>query len=482
MIDRRSNVAGLSRTALALVFAVALTARLALLGAGPWRDPGRAKLPDSYRYLELADNLGRHGTFGLAEEESTPWRRIVEIRDANGTGPARDANGLRYESLRTPGYPLVIAAVRSIAADDRAVLVLQCLLGSLAACAAVGIARAIGLAPRISTAVGLLWAIHPALVVYDDVFMTESLFNAGIAAGLLLATRAKSPAGCLGVGGLIGLASLIRPMVGFLYLPAAIALAWPRPGRRSIHALCILVAALGPSAAWSARNWSRGEGFRVSTVGDLTLFYYSAAYAISEERGQDWSAAWPARVDELADRLGRRVAPGVDVYRASRAIAFEELARRPVVTAKVLAKSQVKLFVNHSVADACHVFGFDYKPSGLFSRLVLGESAEKGPGGPGLLALAATWTLLNVAIAAAGLLGLVLTLRRRDLKAFLACGLPVVLIAVVTSTSGLERFRLAMMLPLVLLAGYAATPGAGKRSASSSSGSDQEQTQAGDRE
>ena len=78
------------------------------------------------------------------------------------------------------------------------------------------------------------------------------------------------------------------------------------------------------------------------------------------------------------------------------------------------------------------------------------------------------------------LIGLVLILRRGDFKAFLVCAVPAILIAMVTSTNGLERFRLPMMLPLFLMAAYASSWGKFRRSESSAP--DQDQGQPGGRE
>jgi len=478
--DRAASFEG-RRWAVSAVFAVALVARLSVLGAGPWVDTSRALLPDSHRYLELAGNLGRHGTFGLLEEEgSPPWRRTAELRDANGTRPPRDAHGLRPESFRTPGYPSFLMMIGSFSADLRAILLVQCLLGSLAACMATAIARSLGICWPASIATGFLWALHPALLIHDNVILTEPSFNACVAAGLLVAARSRGPAGWIAAGVLIGLAAMVRPLVGLLFLPAALALAWPGSGRRAVATLCIAIVAIGPTLGWTLRNRACGEGARASSIGDLTLLYYAAAYAISEERGEDWFRAWPERVNELADRLGTRLSPGEDVFRASRRLAVEELSKRPVIAAKVTAKAQLKLLVDHSLGDACTVLGRDYRPSGLFSRIVLGQPGDGGRSGPGMLALAATWMIANITIAAMAIVGLAVALRHRDYKVLLACGLPAILVAMVTSTNGLERFRLPMMLPLFLLAAHATAWG--RPRPATSAGQEQPQGHSGGRE
>src|SRR5262245_20532509 len=109
-----------ARGPLLLFFCVAIAPRLLLLFAGPWQDPERAKFGDSSRYLTLAANLKAFGRFGLADEEpARAWHGLLELQQANGTAPPRDPHGLLPEVLRTPGYPLTIAAAWTLFGDPR---------------------------------------------------------------------------------------------------------------------------------------------------------------------------------------------------------------------------------------------------------------------------------------------------------------------------------------------------------------------------
>src|SRR5262245_18635997 len=304
-----------------LVF-TALTLRLSLLFAGPWRDPGRALQPDSRRYLVLADNLIRHGRFAKRDEDGLVHLAVERLRSANGTLPPADADGFRPDSFRTPAYPAFVAPLSALG-GVRSVLLAQCLLGAAATGLLFGVARRLGLTPAGATVAALLWALHPALVVFDCLLLTESLFNVGVVASLWLAARSANPTGHTGAGLLLGLTGLVRPL-GLFFLPSLLAVGW-RGQRRWLSAACLVAAAVAPSAAWALRNRAAGEGLRVSSVGDVNLLYYVAAHAISEERGDDWFDAWRDRVAELSDRLGMRLRPGEDVYSAGRALAREEL-------------------------------------------------------------------------------------------------------------------------------------------------------------
>src|SRR5262249_21645437 len=153
--------------------------------------------------------------------------------------------------------------------------------------------------------------------------------------------------GAFVVGALIGVATLVRPL-GLLYLPAALMIAWPRVRPRAAALLMLVLTALLPPLGWAARNQSVGEGLRVSTVGDVTLLYYVAGYGISEEQGKDWLQDWPLQSKALATKLKNRVEPGEDVISAARRLALEEIQARPTAVARVLLKSQLKLWVAHS--------------------------------------------------------------------------------------------------------------------------------------
>jgi hypothetical protein len=114
------------------------------------------------------------------------------------------------EGLRTPGYPAFLAAIRALGGDARAILVAQCLLGALLACLVPAIGTALGLSLRGAFVAGLLYALHPVLILFDCLVLTEGLFNVCTVAALYLATRPASGWNWFLAAGLIGLAGLVR--------------------------------------------------------------------------------------------------------------------------------------------------------------------------------------------------------------------------------------------------------------------------------
>lgn len=441
---------------LAILFALALVLRLAVLFTGSWADPTRAYdfSADSPRYVALADTLLKHQTFGKTAEDGLMHLAVERLRRENGTLPPPDANGFYPEAFRTPGYPLFLATFGGTSGLRVAYLV-QCLLGAFAALCLVRIALALGCRPRAALAAGWLWALHPAVVTHDVLPLTESLFGSLALVGLAATTRTTTPAGRVLPGLLIGFTALVRPL-GLLYLPTALILGWKTAPRKWLAAGVTVAVAVLPSAAWAARNASAGNGPRVSTVGELNLYYYGAAYVASETRGDDWLASWPVRVEELTERLAGKLQPGQDVFALARSEALAEFKANPGTTAKVAAKSEVKLCIDHSAGAAAGLYGVEYKPSGFFSDVLRGKLDASKLSAWGLIAL--PWTALNALVALLAAAGLVRAVLRRKWALVFACLIPVALFSLATFPVGLERFRLPFMPFLFVLAACAVWP------------------------
>lgn len=347
--------------------------------------------------------------------------------------------------LRTPGYPafILLAGER-----PRIVLTAQILMGAAIAPLLIVLALRSGLSWGPACATGFVWAGHPALVVADNMLLTEALFNGLGVAGIWLASSRHAAAPWAG-GLTIGAASLVRT-VGLIWLVWAVPFASARISRRA--ATVVFAVAMVFPVAWAARNYSTGNGFRVSVVTDQNLLVPMTAYVLAEARGEDWSARWQAYARELGAELESRVAPGEDVYRAARALALSHFAGQPGAVARVQGKSWLKLAVDHSLTDASRLVGAPLPPSGLFSARILREPAQVSPSTWVRLALAGPWMLLNAALALLAAAGLVLAVLRRDVLLLPAC-LMILLFAVSVGGLGLERFRLPMLPGMLLLAG-----------------------------
>lgn len=445
-----------SHSAPATVFALALAARLLVFWAGPATVPARALDPDSTRYLTLADNLLHTGVFGKAQEEGLLHVATAKLQAANGTLPPADKHGLRPEAYRTPGYPLFLARIDAYGGDLRTVLVVQNLLDAALAWLVIVLTQAAGVPRRGALLAGLAWALHPALIVYDNFILTETLFNVFCLVALAVAVFARSIWGWTAAGLLLGVATLIRP-VGLLYLPAAVALVATGTSSRWRAALVMAVYSVLLPGLWVVRNHAHGYGWRLSTIGELHMLYKNAALVISQERGEDWLVNWPDRVRELSAKLGERLQPGENVYAAGARLAAEEVSARPRAFAIVCLKSQVKLFSDHSLLFLAQLLGVPYVPSGLYSRLVLREASPPEGASSDWLVAALAWMSLNLLIAGSAALGALVALWRRRWRLLVVGALTVALFAAATGVVGLERLRVPMIFPLLVLAAYAWT-------------------------
>ncbi len=439
---------GIPHRTLLFIFLIALAIRTPF-AVGILTDPTRAIQGDSNRYWMLAESLRSHRTLGLPEEEQ-PWNGFRAVREENGTASARDTNGLIPEGMRTPGYPLFVAVCRTVWNSPSAVVIAQALLGCLTACLVASAAFAFGGSRRGARTAGLLWALHPGLVAFDATVMSEGLFSFAVALTFLLAIRARTRRAFFIAALIAGLSALIRPFGIFLVVPVAI-LALGRSERRwlTTGAVCLIAAA--PTVAWSARNAARGDGFRLCVVGDLTMYYYFAHFVRAEQRGEDGNQTWPASVPVRTELLRQRARPSEDCYALAGQMAREEIAADPKNAAKVLAKSQFKLWTGHSLGDALRPLGIEYRPSGLVAVFLLNEPGETVFGPQTFLALG--WTAANSFILCWALIQAIKVVRRRQWMLFLVCAATVFLFSAGTVSNGIERFRLPILVPVFVLIG-----------------------------
>ncbi len=178
---------------LLLIILVATVWRFLFIGL--W---GPVLFPDSLAYENLAQNL----LAGKGYIDTRPF----QVMDAS--------------MIRTPGYPLFLAAVRAIfPGQGLALIIIQQLLGIMT----VGFVYMNGklfLDEKMGFMAGLLCAIHPWLAIFGNIVMTETLFMFLFSFSILVLTagmKRKSPPRILLAGLLFGLSALVRP--AFILLP-----------------------------------------------------------------------------------------------------------------------------------------------------------------------------------------------------------------------------------------------------------------------
>ncbi len=241
-----------NRFDLAIILVVAAGANFAYLIASN----GDFYYPDSFTYLAPARNL-LHG-LGFVTEPKV------------------------IETLRTPGYPLLLALFR---ARTLPVIILQHLIN-------VGLALAIyvlvlsRLGSRFAALIAsLLFAIDTPTIHYANKVLTETVFTLLLYVVFVLTLQRPRP---IVVAFLSGMMVLVRPISLFFFVALALFFAFRRVPARQLVTLVAIALAL--PVTWAARNWYHAGVFTVSSIGGTNMLTYRAAGALAIEDEGDFRA------------------------------------------------------------------------------------------------------------------------------------------------------------------------------------------------
>jgi 4-amino-4-deoxy-L-arabinose transferase-like glycosyltransferase len=272
----------------------------------------------------------RHAISGDTRSYVHPAHELVDRHEFDH-GPAGSP-----EFLRTPGYPLFLAALEQVFGRDD-------LLAVLLAQAALSVAVVAGtflLGRRLwSATVGLgaafIVAIDPSQALAAVKVLTESLATllvvavALVACVLFGADRPKARWAAL-LGFAIAASTMVRPVTYYLPLLAVAVFAYrfvrEPPARRSMAIalaafLAPLVVVLG---GWQFRNHVEVGSWRLSGVEAKNLYYYRATGVLADTRGiafADAQAILRARLPHHAHETigryyGRMYSAGVNILTA----------------------------------------------------------------------------------------------------------------------------------------------------------------------
>jgi len=235
--------------------------------------------PDSYTYLAPATNL-LHG-LGFTN-------RLGAI-----------------DTLRTPGYPLLLA---SFGLHVVPVIVFQHLLNAaLAVAIYLLVMRRLG-SRFIALTAAILFAIDVPTLHYANKILTETLFTAilFIVFALVLYARKLPLAGLL-TGALV----LIRPVAILYFVVVMICLALRRVRLRTIA--IYLVLALVLPLGWELRNLHHTGVFTISSIGGINLLTYRAAGALAIEDDGDFDSDLAAEMQGLHADADTEIETKLDV-------------------------------------------------------------------------------------------------------------------------------------------------------------------------
>lgn len=219
-----------------------------------------------------------------------------------GRGLTLEPSDRRFAVRRTPGYPVFFALHHALFGETgayRMIRFTQILLFALSATLVASTAHYVTADPRTAWYAGLTHAFCPFLAVYSYYTVTEAVYPALVACALYAYARARRDEATvldwLFAGGLIGAATLTRPLCGLL-LPAAIAAALTRGAsrsgiRRGLRDGGLLIAGTAfVLLPWMVRNYtvSGGEVVPLEKVYDEDWMGFGRAHS----GFRDWWGSW----------------------------------------------------------------------------------------------------------------------------------------------------------------------------------------------
>lgn len=260
-----------------LFAAAALAAKLAVLALVLDAHPNAFVFIDTGTYLRPARALLEKGTFSPSPEAA----------------PAPEIN-------RTPGYPLVLAAVRAVSAAPWAPSLAGALFafGTALVTAALA-ARLFG--PRAGAVAAAIVSLEPGSFLYSLSILSDTPFTFFLMLGVsALAGFAAGERRAAGAAGLwLAVATLVRPLSYYLLVPAAVLVWFVARRARPVRAVAaFLVAPVLLVGGWKVRNLFRAGTFALSPIASSELLFYRAAPAAA------WAEGVP--LSEMQERLGNR--------------------------------------------------------------------------------------------------------------------------------------------------------------------------------
>jgi len=209
------------------------------------------------------------------------------------------------ETVRTPGYPLLVIPFLWTHLNLKYLILFQHLVRLLIVLATTAFAYQISGSRRLALTTGILLSIDLPLLEATNVIMTEILFTALLSIVLWLLSiesmQTETPGlVCLLCGLLSGASVLVRPVGVFFLGPAVLYLSLSRRTFRMRTALFLTLSFTCLPLGWAARNYWRTGYFTVSSISGINMLLYRAAGALAINDGGDFHANFEKRQQELA--------------------------------------------------------------------------------------------------------------------------------------------------------------------------------------
>ncbi|MGA2821283.1 MAG: glycosyltransferase family 39 protein [Anaerolineales bacterium] len=399
-------------------------------------NPNRATPPgDSQQYQALAQNLLDHHVFSL--EGSPPFMTDV---------------------LRTPGYPLLLAALYVLGGHSVLVVALaQAGLRTLGAFLLVGIAERVIESRAVGWIAAILWLLAPLPTVLTGILFTETLFTTLLLLTLWFLTGEPSWRNALLAGLFFGFALITRPIAELLIPWVVLMLLLHKPLRSVL--IKILPLALGVAIAtgpWLAYTAAQFRTPILSTIGADNLAFYTSASVLAHEQGMGFS--------EASDRVHALYQQGLAQFQATHpapASPSEEAAIKSQIAYRILLAHPLQS-AWFNLVDSFNTLrpGVTYTvlfliPGSLPSLVSEGSDfspATAALGEPLVLGVTLALLLFYAPLYAASTLSLLLLFWKKRWQAVAAVVLPSAILFYAPGLPGNGRFRVPFEPLLCLLA------------------------------
>jgi len=248
--------------------------------------------PDTPSYIGPAEKL-------LAGEGFTG-------SDFSIAGTKVDSNGVP-ETLRTPGYPLLLAFFLQMHLRLNGVIVFQHLLRVLIIVGTAAFVFKTSRSRKAALLTGILLVIDLPLLEAANALLTEMLFTAVMVAVCWLLWKEAQTSDApglrlLGTGLLAGASALVRPITIFFFAPAFLFLLLTRPRLKVWAGMVFVFGFACLPTGWAVRNQRAMGRFTVTTISGFSALQYKAAGSLAGERPGKFQPNFEAAQKELEDR------------------------------------------------------------------------------------------------------------------------------------------------------------------------------------
>jgi hypothetical protein len=208
------------------------------------------------------------------------------------------------DTLRTPGYPLLILPFLWAHLDLKYLIAFQHLLRVLIVLATAVFAFRLTGSRRLSLWAGLLLCIDLPMLKSANSVLTEIMFTVVLGVVLILlwheSKHAQSPGLLLLVSGLLaGAFVLIRPVGLLFFLPGAVYLMLVRRPYKFRAALIFVLSFLCIPLLWATRNYRQTGYFTVSSISGYSMLQCRAAGVLAIDDPGEFYANLERRQNEV---------------------------------------------------------------------------------------------------------------------------------------------------------------------------------------